>query len=146
MKSFNCVALPESVPLKGGSAHGASGGRVALHSDLGLRSWTDGFGAGGGYHRGLAFTLLLRIWKAGKIIVSEVTETQGAGRGVRSGHCGQSATQECFRRRSHVIGAVRNVAEEGVDVAFDARGLQTTLDTASAHNEAERNRLPRRDP
>lgn len=127
----NIVPVPENVPLK----------LAALTEPLAV-AWhmvrTSGFVAGqnililGGGPIGLALLMILKAKGAGKIILSEVSslrmqyaEQLGADRVVNP--LDQSADVP-----DPVIATVRELTGEGVDIAYEASGLQATLDTAIA--------------
>jgi (R,R)-butanediol dehydrogenase / meso-butanediol dehydrogenase / diacetyl reductase len=128
VKPFSCIPLPEGVSLKA----------AALAEPLAVASHMiriSGFKAGqdvvilGGGPIGLALLLLLKSKGVRKVIVSEVSESR-------------SRQAEKFRAdlvinplaTSHssdpVLDAVHNNVGDGVDIVFDATGIQSTMDTA----------------
>lgn len=137
VKSFNCIALPEGVSLKLGAL--AEPLAVAWHS---IR--TSGFKPGqtalvlGAGPIGLAILLLLRMWDAQRIVITEVTQQ----RTVQAQKFGADMVINPLQKTSNgesngvevnpVIAAIRGFTEDGVDVAFDCTGLQSTLDTGLA--------------
>ncbi|KAH8425402.1 2,3-butanediol dehydrogenase [Aspergillus melleus] len=127
--AISCIPLPESVSLQVGALLEPLA--VAWHSirlsEFQPRQTAVVLGAG---PIGLAIVMLLRVWGAGHIVVSETTPSRkrmamhfGADTVVNPA----DATEQ-----DRVLLAVREVNADGVDVAFDATGLQATLDTAIA--------------
>lgn len=127
----NIVPVPENVPLK----------LAALTEPLAV-AWhmvrTSGFVAGqnilvlGAGPIGLALLMILKAKGAGKVIVSEVSSLRmqyaqqlGADRVVNP--LDRSADVP-----DPVLDVVRETTGEGVDIAYEASGLQVTLDTAIA--------------
>lgn len=137
VKGINCLPLPEGVSLKTGAL--AEPLAVAWHS---IR--TSGFKEGqnalvmGAGPIGLAILLLLRVWRANKIIVTEVAEqrinqAKSFGADIVVNPLEKpSSTNNADASANPVLSAVRKIDEDGVDVAFDATGLQSTLDTGLA--------------
>lgn len=137
VKGMNCLVLPTGVSLKVGAL--AEPLAVAWHC---IR--TSGFKAGqnvlilGAGPIGLAILLLLRIWDANKIIVTEVAEqrilqAQKFGADIVFNPLQKSADSHAEGEEdSSTIAAIREYAVDGVDIAFDATGLQSTLDTGLA--------------
>lgn len=137
VKDFNCLVLPEGVSLKVGAL--AEPLAVAWHS---IR--TSGFKAGqtalvlGAGPIGLAILLLLRVWDANKILITEVTEQ----RTQQAKKFGADAVINPLQQQANghadaakidpVLTAVQGMTEDGVDVVFDCTGLQSTLDTGIA--------------
>jgi (R,R)-butanediol dehydrogenase/meso-butanediol dehydrogenase/diacetyl reductase len=135
VKRMNCLVLPTGVSLKVAAL--AEPLAVAWHC---IR--ISGFKAGqnvlilGAGPIGLAILLLLRVWNANKIIVTEVAEQRivqarkfGADKVLNP--LQKSADSE-GEEISSIIAAIREYAVDGVDIAFDATGLQSTLDTGLA--------------
>jgi (R,R)-butanediol dehydrogenase/meso-butanediol dehydrogenase/diacetyl reductase len=137
IKAINCIPLPSSISLKVGAL--AEPLAVAWHS-IRLSGFQKGqtalvLGAG---PIGLAILMLLRVRGATKVIVSEVTRLRteqakkfGADLVInpldKIGQTGGSVIKD-----SVIAGVHSLTSDEGVDVAFDATGLQTTLDSAIA--------------
>ena len=137
VKDINCLPLPAGVSLKVGAL--AEPLAVAWHS---IR--TSGFKGGqtalvlGAGPIGLAILLLLRSWRAEKIFITEVTE-QRIAHAQKSGadvviNPLQPTSDEVGKgaETNSVLSTIRESHPEGVDVAFDCTGLQTTLDTGIA--------------
>ncbi|KAK4556231.1 hypothetical protein LTR86_006928 [Recurvomyces mirabilis] len=135
VKHFNCLPLPQGVSLKLGAL--AEPLAVAWHS---IR--TSNFKKGqtalvlGAGPIGLAILLLLRTWGAGKVIITEVTEQRskqakqfGADMVVNPL---EKAKGGDGQEQDPVLEAVHSFSEDGVDVTFDATGLQSTLNTGLA--------------
>ncbi|KAH8781866.1 chaperonin 10-like protein [Hyaloscypha finlandica] len=131
VKPFSCIPLPEGVSLKA----------AALAEPLAVASHMiriSGFKAGqdvvilGGGPIGLALLLLLKSKGVRKVIVSEVAETRsrqatkfGADLVINPlAKSGNVSTDPVLDAVQRVIG------EDGADIAFDAMGIQSTLDTA----------------
>ncbi|KAL6253159.1 hypothetical protein RBB50_000880 [Rhinocladiella similis] len=136
VKGFNCFPLPGSVSLKVGALTEPLA--VAWHS---IR--TSGFQKGqtalilGAGPIGLAILLLLKVWDASKVVVTEVTEArqvqaQRFGADMVINPLQKPVGSSSQLRLDPVVDAIRAFSEDGVDVAFDATGLQSTLDTALA--------------
>ena len=137
VRDINCLPLPEGVSLKVGAL--AEPLAVAWHS---IR--TSGFKGGqtalvlGAGPIGLAILLLLRSWQAEKIFITEVTQqrithAQNSGADVVINPLqptNNGAGKEV--ETNPVLSTIRETHPEGVDVAFDCTGLQTTLDTGIA--------------
>lgn len=137
VKDLNCLALPAGVSLKVGAL--AEPLAVAWHC---IR--TSGFKAGqsalvlGAGPIGLAILLLLKSWQAEKIFVTEVAEQRmerarqfGADVVINplqpvSDRGGEGA------EKNPVLSTIRESHPDGVDIAFDCSGLQSTLDTGIA--------------
>ncbi|KAF2096105.1 GroES-like protein [Rhizodiscina lignyota] len=134
VKRYNILPLPDNVPLKVGAL--AEPLAVAWHA-IRLSGFQKGqnalvLGAG---PIGLAILLLLRVWEAGKVIVTEVTDARKAQAAKFGADLVVNPLQKILDgaegdELDPVINAVRSSTEDGVDVAFDATGLQSTLDTA----------------
>ncbi|KAL1970763.1 hypothetical protein VTN77DRAFT_2597 [Rasamsonia byssochlamydoides] len=133
VKALNCIPLPDKVSLKLGAL--AEPLAVAWHA-IRLSGFEKGqtalvLGAG---PIGLAILMLLRVWGASTVVVSEVAQSRimqakklGADLVVNPAEPGETGNDT-----DPVTSAVHNLTGEGVDVAFDATGLQSTLDTAIA--------------
>lgn len=137
VKAISCLSLPRGVSLK----------MAALAEPLAV-AWhciqTSGFQFGqnalvlGAGPIGLAILLLLRVWKAGKIFITEVTQQ----RALQAREFGADMVINPLEVRvesdksegntNTVVAAIRASIDDGVDVVFDAIGLQSTLDTAIA--------------
>ncbi|KAJ5706157.1 hypothetical protein N7536_001846 [Penicillium majusculum] len=136
VRTSNLVCVPENVSLK--TAALAEPLAVAWHMTR-----TSGFIAGqnvlilGAGPIGLALLMLLRSKGAGQILVTEVSDLRvrqarhfGADRVINPLEKSSLAAGESSS--NPVVDAVHGLFEEGVDIAFDASGLQTTLDTGIA--------------
>ncbi|KAL2864264.1 2,3-butanediol dehydrogenase [Aspergillus lucknowensis] len=134
VKHLSCIPLPDSVSLKVG----------ALMEPLAV-AWhcirTSGFQKGqtalilGAGPIGLAILMLLRVWGAKTVVISEPT----ASRKRMANDFGADLVVDPTRFTAPkngpdpvVIATQGAVHADGVDVAFDATGIQTTLDTAIA--------------
>lgn len=135
VKAISCIPLPDSVSLKVGALSEPLA--VAWHC-IRISGFKQGqtalvLGAG---PIGLAILCLLKVWGASKTIISEVTEARieqakkfGANAVVNplepfSGNREDEITDP-------VVAACRDLTDgDGVDVAFDATGMQSTLDAA----------------
>jgi (R,R)-butanediol dehydrogenase/meso-butanediol dehydrogenase/diacetyl reductase len=131
---LDVVLLPDSISLKLGALIEPLA--VALHmvckSMMKEHDTCVILGAG---PIGLALLLLLKQKRAQKIIVSEVSTS----RAVMAKHFGADIVvnplmkQEDGANEDLVVKAAQSVTDQdGVDIAFDACGLQSTLDTAIA--------------
>ena len=137
VKDINCLVLPDGVDLKVGAL--AEPLAVAWHS---IR--TSGFQRGqsalilGAGPIGLAILLLLRSWEVEKVFITEVAEQRIKQAQKFGAHTvinplaprtnGQTADSE----HNPVLDVIHESDIEGVDVAFDCTGLQSTLDTGLA--------------
>lgn len=132
VKALNCIAVPDNVSLK----------VAALTEPLAV-AWhcieTSGFQKGqsalvaGAGPIGLAILLLLRVLGASRVVVTEVTATRteqakqfGADLVINPLHGSQQK----------IVAQIDELCEDGVDVAFDATGLQSTLDLSIASTKA----------
>jgi (R,R)-butanediol dehydrogenase/meso-butanediol dehydrogenase/diacetyl reductase len=132
VKAINCMTLPEGVDLKLGAL--AEPLAVAWHS-IRTSEFKPGqnaliLGAG---PIGLAILILLRSWGANKIAITEVTEQ----RSLQARAFGADAVINPLQKTANgdenpVLAGIRELMGDGVDVAYDATGLQSTLDTAIA--------------
>jgi (R,R)-butanediol dehydrogenase / meso-butanediol dehydrogenase / diacetyl reductase len=125
------IELPKGVSLRSGAL--AEPLAVASHM-IRLANFKKGdnvlvLGAG---PIGLALLLLLKAWGAGKVLVTEIA----ASRAEKASQFGANevitAMGPAEGPNEAVLKAVEMSTEEGVDIAFDASGLQSTLDTAVA--------------
>ncbi|KAL3450245.1 chaperonin 10-like protein [Aspergillus insuetus] len=131
----NLVPVPDNVSLKVAAL--AEPLAVACHMIE-----RSGFAAGdnvlilGAGPIGLALLILLRSKGAGKILMSEVSMLRIEQARRLGADAVIDPTQESEAGSESgsdpVLAAVHKVTEEGVDIAFDASGLQATLDTAIA--------------
>ena len=137
VKAASCIPLPDSVSLKVG----------ALSEPLAV-AWhcirVSGFKKGqtalilGAGPIGLAILCLLKVWGASKTIISEVTGARieqakkfGADSVVNPLEAISGAREDDVT--DPVVAACRDITGgDGVDVAFDATGMQSTLDAAIA--------------
>ncbi|KAJ9639070.1 hypothetical protein H2204_003978 [Knufia peltigerae] len=115
VKSYNCLVLPEGVSPKAGQ---------------------DALVLGAG-PIGLAILLGLRAQGVNKVVVSEVAEQRALqakkfGADMVVNPLKNAVTANDSKELDPVVVAIRQFSQEGVDVAFDATGLQSTLDTALA--------------
>ena len=123
VKSVACIPLPDGVPLDVGAL--AEPLAVAWHC---IR--TAGFQKGqtalvlGAGPIGLALLLLLKVWGAKAVVVSEVASV----RRELANDFGADAVINPLE--GSILDLVASFSSEGADVVFDAIGLQSTLDTA----------------
>lgn len=132
IKSCSAIPLPAGVSLKAGAL--AEPFAVAHHMiDLAGFEKGDNVLVLGAGPIGLALLLLLKSQGAAAVYVSEVTKKRGQ-KALEFGadnvinplnNSGKDGTDL-------VLEYVRQATEDGVDVAFDATGIQATLDTAIA--------------
>ncbi|EXJ94478.1 hypothetical protein A1O1_02874 [Capronia coronata CBS 617.96] len=133
VKAHNCIPLPDGVSLKAGAL--AEPLAVASHM-IRLSGFQKGqtvaiLGAG---PIGLALLLLLRAQGASKIVISELTKS----RALQAEKFGAdivvdpSVPPSKSAKSDAVQDAVYGIAPNGVDISFDATGIQATLDTAIA--------------
>jgi (R,R)-butanediol dehydrogenase / meso-butanediol dehydrogenase / diacetyl reductase len=132
VKSFSCILVPDGVSLK----------VAALAEPLAVASHMiriSGFKYGhdvvilGAGPIGLALLLLLRSKGARKVIISEMTES----RSCQAEKFGANLVVNPLAKMSGdagsgnaVVDAAHNMMGDGADIAFDATGIQSTLDTA----------------
>ncbi|KAL4862501.1 hypothetical protein BDV12DRAFT_190381 [Aspergillus spectabilis] len=134
VKHFACIPLPESVSLKVG----------ALMEPLAV-AWhcirTSGFQPGqtalilGAGPIGLAILMLLRVWGAKTVVISEVTASRKQMARDFGADLVVDPTDSTTPKNGldPVVEATQAAVQaDGVDVSFDCTGLQTTLDTAVA--------------
>ncbi|KAJ5612715.1 GroES-like protein [Penicillium lagena] len=129
VNEVNCITLPESVSLQVGALLEPLA--VAWHS-IRLSGFVQGqtvlvLGAG---PIGLAIVMLLRVWGAKSIFVSEVAPSRKRMAKDFGATIVVDPTEG--NEQDPVQTAVHSANPDGVDVAFDAIGLQITLDTAIA--------------
>ena len=99
---------------------------------------TSGFNAGdncvvlGAGPIGLAILLVLKAKKANKIIMSEVATSRAAAARDFGADVVVNPLDSGHASGDPVVKAVNDLIGEGADVAFDASGVQQTLDTAIA--------------
>ncbi len=131
VKPFSCILVPDGVSLKAAAL--AEPLAVASHMIRisGFKHGHDVVVLGAG-PIGLALLLLLRP-KARKIIISEVTDS----RSRQAEKFGADLVVNPIAKTSDGVGsgnlvmdAVNDIMEDGADIAFDATGIQSTLDTA----------------
>lgn len=137
VNAINCLFLPPNINLKAAALIEPLA--VAQHciSDSGFQRGQTALVCGAG-PIGLAIVLILRVIGASRIVVTEVLETRMAQAkkfGADSVINPLQATQMITNDSSGLdptLAAVRSLTGDGVDVAFDATGLQSTLDLAIA--------------
>ncbi|KAH8656257.1 chaperonin 10-like protein [Ilyonectria robusta] len=131
VKAMNCFVLPTGVSLKAGAL--AEPLAVAQHCvDIsGFQSGQTALICGAG-PIGLALVITLRAMGAAKIIVTEVTELRMAQAKNFGADVVINPLQRVDDNKDPVLAVIYNVTVDGVDVAFDATGLQSTLDLAIA--------------
>ncbi|KIW32583.1 uncharacterized protein PV07_04113 [Cladophialophora immunda] len=134
VKSFNCFPIPDNVPLSVGAL--AEPLAVAWHM-IRVSEFKRGqtaliLGAG---PIGIAILLGLKSMGASVVIVTEIAD----GRARQAATFGADIVINPLKPQSGdskrgdaVTEAVSSLTKDGVDVAFDASGLQSTLDAALA--------------
>lgn len=135
VNKMNCLVLPTGVSLKAGAL--AEPLAVAQHCvDIsGFKSGQTALICGAG-PIGLAISIILRVMGASKIIVTEVTESRMA----QAKKFGADLVINPLKKlegtghlqADPVLAAIAKVTVDGVDVAFDATGMQSTLDLSIA--------------
>ncbi|KAF4551117.1 Alcohol dehydrogenase GroES-like domain-containing protein 14 [Elsinoe fawcettii] len=137
VRASNCFPLPDEVSLKVGAL--AEPLAVAWHC---IR--VSGFQAGqtalilGAGPIGLAILLLLRVWDAKSILITEVTEQRTLQAKAFGADMVINPLQKLMNGKADgsevdpVMAAVKETTADGIDVAFDCTGLQSTLDTGLA--------------
>jgi (R,R)-butanediol dehydrogenase/meso-butanediol dehydrogenase/diacetyl reductase len=126
VNTMNCFILPPNVNLE--SAALVEPLAVAHHCITlsGFRAGQTALICGAG-PIGLALLLLLRVLGASKVIVTEILET----RMNQAGNFGADAVLsplEAASNGKNALDSIRELTGDGVDIAFDATGLQSTLD------------------
>lgn len=127
VRARNCVALPANVSLKVAAL--VEPLAIGHHSITG-----SGFKMGqsvlicGAGPIGLAILLILRVMGASRIVVTEVLES----RMEQARKFGADAVINPLQAGPQAVSAVHKASEGGVDIAFDASGLQSTLDLSIA--------------
>jgi (R,R)-butanediol dehydrogenase/meso-butanediol dehydrogenase/diacetyl reductase len=141
VKAASCIVLPDSVSLKVG----------ALSEPLAV-AWhcirVSGFKQGqialilGAGPIGLAILCLLKVWGASKTIISEVTDARIEQAKIFGADSVVNPLEQISGTRDDevtdpVVATCRDLTgSDGVDVAFDATGMQSTLDAAIAATKA----------
>ena len=135
VKAMNCLVLPAGVSLKAGAL--AEPLAVAQHCvELsGFKSGQTALICGAG-PIGLAILIALRAMNAAKIIVTEVSEVRIAQAKKFGADIVVNPLQKVEGNETphtdFALAAIYDTTIDGVDVAFDATGLQSTLDLAIA--------------
>jgi (R,R)-butanediol dehydrogenase/meso-butanediol dehydrogenase/diacetyl reductase len=137
VKATNVFVLPDSVPLNVGAL--VEPLSVAWHMvrTSGFQKGQDALVLGAG-PIGLGLLLVLRVVGARKVLVSEVLEKRKAQALAFGADAVVDPTSTAKTNGSAPVNPVITKAREislsteGVDVAFDASGLQSTFDTALA--------------
>lgn len=128
VKAFSAIKLPAEISLE--EAALVEPLAVAWHSvrTAGFQRGQDALVLGAG-PIGLAILQVLRVWGARNIIVSDVLTVRKAQASV----LGATLVVDPVHGSVPLLDSVHSVcARRGVDVAFDATGLQSTLDDAIA--------------
>jgi (R,R)-butanediol dehydrogenase/meso-butanediol dehydrogenase/diacetyl reductase len=135
VNAISCIPLPTGVSLKVAAL--VEPLSVAWHCiDVsGFKAGQAAFIAGAG-PIGLAILILLRVIGASKIVVGEVLPS----RMEQARNFGADAVinplEKTLEGGDPILAAVLDLTGEGVHVAFDATGLQSTLDQAIACTRA----------
>jgi (R,R)-butanediol dehydrogenase/meso-butanediol dehydrogenase/diacetyl reductase len=131
VKALNCLVLPSGVSLKAGAL--VEPLSVAQHciTHSGFKKGQTALICGAG-PIGLALLLLLRVKGASKVIVTEVLETRTAYAKRFGANAVINPLQRVEGDPNPALTAIRRLVVDGVDVAFDATGLQSTLDLSIA--------------
>ncbi|EEU38100.1 uncharacterized protein NECHADRAFT_5758, partial [Fusarium vanettenii 77-13-4] len=139
VKAMNCIPLPDGVSLK---VAALSEPLSVAHHCIDISGFKPGqtaliCGAG---PIGLALAAILRVKKASKIIMSEISQSRiaqapkfGADAVINPLDKGNDGGHP---QPDPVLTTVAHLTEDGVDVAFDATGLQSTLDLCIAATRA----------
>lgn len=139
VNSINCLPLPDNISLR--TAALIEPLAVAQHcvSESGFVKGQTVMICGAG-PIGLALISILRVAGASKIIVTEILDQRrdkaqnlGADTAInplQKGADGSPGSTES------ALASVRQVVNDGVDIAFDATGVQSTLDLAIASTKA----------
>lgn len=128
--TMNCFVLPPNVDLK--SAALVEPLAVAHHCITlsGFKRGQTALICGAG-PIGLALLLLLRVMGASTIVVTEILETrmaQARNFGADAVLCPLQTSDDS----ETTLGTIHRLTGDGVDVAYDATGLQSTLDLSIA--------------
>ncbi|KAL4801861.1 chaperonin 10-like protein [Aspergillus unguis] len=134
VKHYACIPLPDGISLKVGALLEPLA--VAWHC-IRISGFQKGqtaliLGAG---PIGLAILMLLRVWEAKTIIISEVTASRKQMARDFGADLVVDPTESRTPKAGHdpvVIATQNAVKADGADVTFECTGLQTTLDTAIA--------------
>ncbi|KAL4915428.1 chaperonin 10-like protein [Aspergillus aurantiobrunneus] len=134
VKHFACIPLPDSVSLKVGAL--VEPLAVAWHC-IRISGFQKGqtaliLGAG---PIGLAILMLLRVWEARTVVISEVTASRKQMAKDFGADLVVDPTESAKSKDGLdpvVVATQVAVRADGADVCFDCTGLQTTLDTAIA--------------
>ncbi|KAJ5855250.1 hypothetical protein N7455_009198 [Penicillium solitum] len=131
VNAVSCLPLPDSVSLEVGALLEPLA--VAWHSirlsGFGKNQTALVLGAG---PIGLAIVMLLRFWGAKTIIVSEMTSSRKKMAKKFGADIVVDPSERNHASADPVRSAVQDVNPDGVDVAFEAIGIQATLDAAIA--------------
>ncbi|KAL4875841.1 chaperonin 10-like protein [Aspergillus karnatakaensis] len=132
VKHFACIPLPDSVSLKVGALMEPLA--VAWHC-IRISGFQPGqtaliLGAG---PIGLAILMLLHVWNAKTVVISEVTASRKQMAKEFGADLVVDPTEYPKGGLDPVVVATQAAVQaDGVDVCFDCTGLQSTLDTAVA--------------
>lgn len=127
VRARNCVPLPSNVSLKVAAL--VEPLAIGRHSITG-----SGFKRGqsvlicGAGPIGLAILLILRVMGASRVIVTEVLES----RMEQARKFGADVVINPLQAGPQTLSKIQQVCGGGVDIAFDASGLQSTLDLSIA--------------
>ncbi|KAH7177041.1 chaperonin 10-like protein [Dactylonectria macrodidyma] len=131
VRARNCIALPSNVSLKAAAlVEPLAIGHHCITAS-GFRKGQSVLICGAG-PIGLAILLLLRVMGASKVIVTEVLESRLAQARNFGADAVINPLQCSAMPGSSAAEAIQQVVKGGVDIAFDATGLQSTLDLSIA--------------
>lgn len=126
VKSFSCLPLPPNVSLKAGALSEPLAVAAHMIRISGFQKGQDAVILGAG-PIGLSLLLFLKARGVRKVVISEVAES----RAFQAKKLGADLVVNPLQ--NPVLEAVHNlIGADGVDVAYDATGIQSTLDTAIA--------------
>ena len=141
VNAMNCIPIPPNVSMKAAALIEPLA--VAHHAitESGFREGQTVLICGAG-PIGLAVLSILRVLGASKIIVTEVLETRleqarKFGADVVINPLSLATSSADNTATEPVLAVIRQLTGDGVDVAFDATGLQSTLDLAIASVKAQ---------
>lgn len=136
VNAMNCIPIPPGVSMEAAALMEPLA--VAHHciTEAGFQKGQTGLICGAG-PIGLALLSILRVLGASKIFVTEILETRltqakefGADVVINPQHTAADADDQTAAEQA--LASIRGHTGDGVDVAFDATGVQSSLDLAIA--------------